>query len=274
MNDELLDVAFGSSPGNPPPRTADRPAENWLRAVTLGATGWYAAAAAELARIPASRADPVWRSLALSTRASHLRQAGDHPGARRLDGEALNAVARNRTTPIGSAAALDALTGLAADSLGTGHLDLAGRLLTGVGRELDVRVDDGPWMWFGRPRLRHAWVRTELALYRGDVGAAVASAAAAAALASDCPSVRHRLKTELIEAATAAAAGDGDEASRLAGRCVDTARVHGQLPLEWAATTLLLGVGSAGRHGDDPVAGDESRLRAELVARGAAFGER
>ena len=274
MKDDLQAIAFGSRPGS-----ADAPAraesageglDGWLRAVASGARGRYAAASAELDRVCASTAEPTVRSLASSTRASHLRQAGRHAAARRHDGEALWWATDGPPEMVRRAATLDALIGLAADGLGTGRFDLADRLLTRCEDSLS-RLDDGqPWLWTGRLRLRHLWVRTETALYRGDAERARDHMLGRADLIAACPSVRHRIKTDLIAAATSAATGDTADAARVATDCVEAARAHGQLPLEWAATTLLVGIGDTGERGDD-LAGREARLRAELNARGGGF---
>ncbi|MBJ7291039.1 hypothetical protein [Williamsia sp.] len=276
MNDDLQDVAFGSRPGfaMPPGRTGDGGAgiDSWMRAVASGARGHYAAASAELDRACGSTANPAVRSLASSTRASHLRQAGRHAAARRHDGEALRWVADPASDAVSRAAALDALIGLAADSLGTAQFDLADRLLARCEDSL-ARIDDDPWIWTGRLRLRHLWVRTESALYRGDARRAHEQMLDGRDLIDACPSVRHRIKTDLIAAATSAATGDSVVAIRAASGCADAARTHGQLPLEWAATSLLVGIGAAS-DGSGALVASEARLRTELNARGGGFNPR
>ena len=274
MNDELQAVAFGPRPGsNVPPRPAadvDPAIDSWMRAVALGARGHYAAASAELDRACASTTGPAVRSLASSTRASHLRQAGRHAAAQRHDGEALWWVAGDALDTVTRSAVLDGLIGLAADSLGTGHLDAADRLLARCAGPLGRIADDEPWIWAGRLRLRHLWVRTETALYRGDGHRAAEAMGERADLIEQCPSVRHRIKTDLIVAATLAATGDIAEAARVATACAAAARADAQLPLEWAATSLLVGIGPAPADTEVLVA-SEVRLRAELNARGGRF---
>ncbi len=279
MNDDLLAIAFGTRAGasvrpGRVPRTAGT-FDTWLRAVALGSHGCYAAATTELDGLRRTGSDAVLRSLASSTRASHLRQSGRHALARRYDGVALWFATDAGSDPVTRAAALDALIGLAADSLGVAELDLADRLLARAAAGLALLDEDAAWIWTGRVRLRHLWVRAETALYRGDPATARAHLAARNDLLRDCPSPRHRLKTDLLVAATSAAAGDFAEASLVASGCADTARAYRQLPLEWAATSLLVGIeAGAATGGTDSAADTEARLRADLNARGGAFATR
>lgn len=107
----LLDAAFGASPATWPLPCASTPQDAWLRAIALGGAGRYAAAHAELSAIPASRPGGL-ASLALSTRASLLRQLAWHTHARGFDGRALSLAGSD------AEARSDALVGLAADALG------------------------------------------------------------------------------------------------------------------------------------------------------------
>ncbi|WP_225731308.1 MULTISPECIES: hypothetical protein [unclassified Nocardia] len=133
-------------------------------------------------------------------------------------------------------AACDALTGLAADALGTGRLALARRLLRRSGELL--LVDETRW----RAWIRWHWVCAETALAGGSP-VALAHAEAAMALAERAPSVRHRVKSRLLVAAANAAAGQPDRAAALAEAvAVDCAR-HDLLPLRWAAAMLRAGLG-------------------------------
>ncbi|WP_167472253.1 hypothetical protein [Nocardia arthritidis] len=144
-------------------------------------------------------------------------------------------------------AACDALTGLAADALGTGRLALARRLLWRSGELL--LVDETRW----RAWIRWHWVCAETALAGGSP-VALAHAEAAMALAERAPSVRHRVKSRLLVAAANAAAGQPDRAAALAETvAVDCAR-HELLPLRWAAAMLRAGLGpgsDANRAGAD-----------------------
>lgn len=239
----LWEEAFGVEPRGSAPAGADR----WARAVHLGARGRAAAARSlveDLLRGP--RIDGEVRALALATRASLTRQAGGHAAARADDGAAIREATVAGAGAGGSdawavAARADALVGLAADGLGVGDFVASRRLLERAAQELGDAGPSDDWICSGRPRLRLAWVRTELALYTGDPAAGELAARATAASA-DAPSTRHRLKTELIAAAASAATGDvehaADEAQRLSAAC----RTAGLMPLEWAAQTMLAGL--------------------------------
>jgi hypothetical protein len=145
----------------------------------------------------------------------------------------------------------------------------AGRLLDRVDAVLSEdhhlqTVSD--WLWHGRPRLRSAWVRAELAMYTGDPAAAEKYSAAALVSAGSCPSIRHRIKTELIAAAAAASAGEVRTAVERASRVGRDAAAAGQLPLRWASAMLLDALG-AGGEGPGVVA----TLQRELADRGGAM---
>lgn len=305
----LADAAFGACPGRaalPPART---PLQRWHRAVALGGTGRYAAARAELA--PLTRAaDPVLRSLALSTTGSLVRQSGRHTAAAGPDGRAALAAApppaavpRGRAKPSAGdataassgsesraeaalsvtrlpasraeAAALaafgatavsgsipvagsiavpdrldawcDALTGLAADALGSARPALAFRLLcrvdTALGGAIAAADPDPP-----RPRavLRGHWVTAETALSVGDATTALRHAEAAVVVAERMPSVRHRVKSALLRAAATAAAGRAAESAALAEPVAAACAEHDLLPLRWATAMLRSGLGVAG----------------------------
>ncbi len=138
-------------------------------------------------------------------------------------------------------AACDALTGLAADALGTGRTDLAADLLARV-RTLLGEAAEAP----GPDRLRLAirlhWVSAETALAAGRSVAALPHAEAALALAEQSPSVRHRVKSRLLLAAATAAVGSADRAGELAETVAAECREHGLLPLRWACAMLRTGV--------------------------------
>ncbi|WP_026919416.1 hypothetical protein [Gordonia shandongensis] len=263
--------------GTPAPTGAPAGADAWARIVALGGSGRAAAARTAVTRLGAGGADPAVIALALATRGSLTRQAGRHRTARIDDGAALA-----RVSPAGGAddrwtraARVDALIGLAADGLGIGDLTGTRRFLecaeeildapaaASVGRPTDPAA---AWITEGRPALRAGWVRAELALYTADP-AALAHADAAAALAAEAPSERHRLKTALIGAAARAAAGDLPAAEACARDVADRCRQAGLAPLEWAARSLLAGVAENGS--DDAIRADV--LHGTLVANGMPF---
>ncbi|WP_054815740.1 hypothetical protein [Nocardia arizonensis] len=290
-SETLLAAAFGDLPGIaaaelPPARGAH---DRWLRAVVLGGQGFYAAARAQLRRIPAETADPVLLSLSASAQGSLLRQLGRHAAAAVYDGRALAllpprsftdrmvaeppaapdvstktpgapespvTLAEFAAPPDATDAVCDALTGLAADAIGTGRIALAERLLDRV----------GPFA-VGRPRatIREHWVSAETALAAGRPADARPRARAALDLAERCPSVRHRVKSALLVAAAAMACGDLDEAAEYADSVARQCREHELMPLAWACAMLRAGLA-------DPDAAAEAAACGELIAgRGGHF---
>ncbi|NEW30111.1 hypothetical protein [Nocardia cyriacigeorgica] len=247
----LADAAFGARPGvSATELPAARDArEAWLRAVALGGQGRYAAARAELREVNKHRVDPMLAALAASTRGSLLRQLGWHAVAARHDGAAaalaVPGAAEARTeeghAPYRLDAACDALTGLAADALGTGRTDLAAALLARV-RALLGEAAEAPSQERLRSAIRLHWVSAETALASGRFAAALPQAEAALALAEQGPSVRHQVKSRLLLAAATAATGSGERACELAETVAAECRAHGLLPLRWACAMLRTGV--------------------------------
>ncbi|BDT85181.1 hypothetical protein [Nocardia cyriacigeorgica] len=246
----LAEAAFGARPGMaatelPAARDAR---EAWLRAVALGGQGRYAAARAQLRELTGHRVDPVLAALAAATRGSLLRQLGWHAVAARHDGAAAALVLPGRThahiqedAPDRIDAACDALTGLAADALGTGRTDLAADLLVRV-RALLGADAEAPGPRRLRLAIRLRWVSAETALAAGRSAEALPHAEAALALAEQGQSVRHQVKSRLLVAAATAANGSGARASELAETVTADCREHGLLPLRWACAMLRSGV--------------------------------
>ncbi|WP_330232935.1 hypothetical protein OHA40_10915 [Nocardia sp. NBC_00508] len=255
----LAEAAFGADPGRA--ATELPPASDalgwWYRAVVLGGQGRYAAARAELRRVCNHSADSVLLSLAGSTEGSFLRQLGWHERASALDGRAAalilpsgaadealmtesapDAIAHYR--PSRADAICDALTGLAADALGTGRLALADRLL----RRSAAAAGQLRTGW--RPAVRLHWVSAETALAAGDSGSAAEHAAAALELAERAPSVRHQVKSRLLVAAAAAACDARGRSVALSAEVAEQCRAHGLLPLRWACAMLRAGLGVEG----------------------------
>ncbi|GAA5067599.1 hypothetical protein [Nocardia callitridis] len=279
----LDDAAFGAAPSL---AAAELPAavdahSRWLRAVLLGGQGRYAAARTELRVLRTRSADPVALSLAASTQGSWTRQLGWHAEAAVLDGRAVALLAPRvpradaaqdperspldragthpvRRMPSRDEALCDALTGLAADALGTGRLTLAQRLLERASVET-LRLDH----W--RTTIRWHWVSAETAFAQGRAVVAMTHAEAALGVAETAPSVRHRVKSLLLVAAAAAVAGDGDRCRALAATVDQHCREHGLLPLRWACAMLRAGM-------DVPGAEAESRTYAGAISsRGGRF---
>ncbi|WP_067833035.1 hypothetical protein [Nocardia lijiangensis] len=261
--------AFGARPGL---AAAELPAArdalgSWHRAVILGGQGHYAAARVQLAAVRRRTADPVLLSLAASTEGSLLRQLGWHAVASGPDGRAAAlalpggalALAPEGAAPDRIDAICDALTGLAADALGTGRLALARRLLDRSRAALDP--DGLRW----RAWIRWHWVSAETALASGAAGEALPHTREALALAEAAPSVRHRVKSRLLVAAATAASGDIEQARALADTVAAECRAHDLLPLRWACAMLRAGLS------DPAAAGEAEECAAGIARRGGRF---
>lgn len=255
----LVDAAFGATPQRWPLPAATVPGDVWLRAVAAGGQGRYAAASAALSGLHLSP-DASLRSLALSTRASFLRQLGGHREAARWDGLAV-------AVPGATAGArADALIGLAADALGVGRFEASGRLLDLAAGAVDAAAE---------PRLliRLHWVRAELAMARGDGTRAVEPAERAVAAAGDFGSARHRVKSDVVLAAALCTAGDLRRCREVADAALDSADRLGLVPLRWAVASLLAGVGSAA-HPQAQVTEILEASRGEVRQRGGVWSRR
>ena len=227
-------AAFGDDPGRWPLATAADPEELLLRAVAAGGQGRYGSARADLAELVRRQPGGRLASLALSTRASFLRQLGWHWHAHDWDGRALALAGGDRE------AGVDALTGLAADALGVGRLAASAALLA---RIPDLLADGGlpP-----RLQIRLAWVRAELAMAGGDGAAATGHARLGVELSERAlPGLRrHRVKSDVVLAAALCCAGDAAGARPLADAALADAQAYGLVPLRWALACLLADIGS------------------------------
>ncbi|MGY1947422.1 hypothetical protein [Nocardia asiatica] len=274
----LAEAAFGADPGRaaaelPPASDA---LGRWYRAVALGGQGRYAAARAELRRVCNHSSDPVLLSLARSTEASFLRQLGWHDRAAALDGRAAaliltaDVVAEADTArrpaneahlylPSRADAICDALTGLAADALGTGRFALADRLLRRSAAA--ARRYGAGW----RPAIRLGWVSAETALATGDFASAAAHAAAALESAERSPSVRHQVKSRLLVAAADTTREPSERSGLSAEEVAEQCREHGLLPLRWACAMLRAG------SGDDEAAVEAAVCAESIACRGGAL---
>lgn len=297
MNSPLAAGAFGADPGRAAvglPSSRNAP-ESWLRAVALGGVGHYAGARTELRRAARATTDPVLLSLVHSTEGSLLRQLGWHARAAVADGRAA-ALALTATPAPGRApesaeldaaraeAVCDALTGLAADALGTARPELAARLLARCRTHLDSRAPTVEFAW--RQRIRLHWVSAETALCAPGAGLiatpepagpvphpvngasattdpALAHAEAALALAEKSPSTRHRVKSRLLLAAASAAAGDLERSRLLASEVARETRDFELLPLRWACAMLRSGIDP-----DSGAAAEAAECASLLDARG------
>ncbi len=235
----LAGAAFGGDPGDWPLPTATTPRQLWLRAVAAGGQGRYGSAYRDLAALRRSLSAGRLLSLAHSTQGSFLRQLGWHALARGWDGRAL-ALAGADVEARG-----DALIGLAADALGVGRFAAAAALLTRADQDLTpASVPD-------RLAVRRRWVAAELAMARGDgqiavrhAEEAVEQAEAMAKAVNNTPSVRHRVKSDVVLAAALCSAGSTERARGVAEAALnDTGRL-GLIPLRWALACLLIDIGS------------------------------
>lgn len=226
----LLDAAFGDRPDRWPLSAPADAQDRWLRAVAAGGQGRYAVALTELAAVHRCTG-PAPRSLAMSTRASFLRQLGGHRAAAGWDGRAL--LAADTDT-----AAADALIGLAADALGVGRFAASDRLLGRAAAVVAAAAD-------ARLPVRLEWVSAELAMMRGDGAAAVGHAERAVAAAAEFTSARHRLKSDVVLAAALCSHGELDRCRAIADAALARAGDLGLVPLRWALASLLADIGSA-----------------------------
>ncbi|WP_086009043.1 hypothetical protein [Nocardia brevicatena] len=272
----LADAAFGARPDR---SAAELPAaENalgtWWRAVVLGGQGRYAAARAELSELRIGTTDPVLLAVGAATEGSLLRQLGWHARAARHDGRAAALIlpllsrarprqSRDTSGPDALEAAADALTGLAADALGTGRLELATRLLDRCATLLERNSAATRW----RPLVRLGWVRAETALASGQAAQALGEAEAALGLAERSPSLRHEVKSRLLVAASTAAVGDTTRARVLAETVAQQCRDNGLLPLCWASAMLRTGLPAEGNRPSDTPADQEAAVCAAVIAR-------
>ncbi|WP_328388200.1 hypothetical protein [Nocardia sp. NBC_00416] len=238
--------------------------------------GWHAlaahhdgrAAAFVLPGIPAALDTVRWEA------ARHAQERAQTPPGARLAGYSAE--------PGLIDAAADALIGLAADALGTGRLALSSRLLERCSTLLDA-AESGRYREpdpsavpdaraagaaYPRVRVRLRWVRAETALAGGHSDSALAEAEAALASAEQGPSVRHQVKSRLLVAAAAGAAGDTSRATALAARVDEQCRESGLVPLRWACAMLRTGLAGGPR---DTAAGDAAACRTLIARRGGRF---
>jgi len=253
---EIDAAAFGDAPGRWPLPSAHDQRQLWLRSVAAGGQGRYGDANASLTELLRDRPESRLASLALSTRASFLRQLGWHWRAHDWDGRAW-AVAGDDPE-----AAVDALAGLAADALGVGRLRVSADLL---GRATEVVASAGAVP----PRLgiRLAWVGAELAMAGGDGRAAVGHARRGVELAENAlPGLRrHRVKSDVVLAAALCCAGDLPVSRAVADSALAAADGCALVPLRWALACLLTDIGSAA-HSPGAIAEVRDRS-AEFVTR-------
>lgn len=212
---------------------------SWLLSVSLGAVGRYSEALDTLERIPP--ATPEY-SMARSLRASLLRQLGCHDLALVADREAMS----NAATP---GAAIEAMTGLAADAVGLQDSVTAENTLNQA-KSLLVRVAaENSESWW-RHMVRVEWVACEIALMSSDSVTAVARAERALELAENANAPRHVAKSLLFLAVAQIESGRTDAAAANLRRSLMLSNSMGYLAVSWPAHAVLAALLKAG----DPAA--------------------
>jgi tetratricopeptide (TPR) repeat protein len=251
-------------------------AAGWLLGVSLGAAGRYGEAMDVLEPLTsalngAAGADPstaLFGALAAATAASIHRQLGRHLAARDLDDAGWTAA-----DPLGAVAdeaRLDCAIGLAADAVGLSDVATATTWAERAAVLLAARTDPG---W--RPQVRLDWVRSEIALLKGDPKEAVAAAGRALRTAERARAPRHVAKSLLFQG-VAQASDSAEAAIGTLRRAAALAEGLGTLPLVWPARAVLgalLGeaghedLATAGRAVRDITEGLPESLRADWLAR-------
>jgi hypothetical protein len=256
----LARAAFGDDPGRWPLPAAGTPLEAWQRAVAAGGQGRYASGFADLDAVGRVLGAGPLASLALSTRASFLRQLGRHVDAQSWDGRAFALAGSD------AEARADALTGLAADALGVGRFAASARLL----QRARVVVGEAS---SERLPVRLAWVSAELAMFTGAGGEAVRHAERAVALSTSTGSARHAVKSDVVLAAALCSTGELEASRRVADAALETTERLGLVPLTWALSRLLCDIGSA-EHAPDQIAAIRDESADAVRRRGGVWAER
>jgi len=196
----------------------------WLLGVSLGACGRYGTALTTLTPVldageaAGGGSARLFGALAGASLGSVRRQLGRHAEAREADERGL-ALADGT-----GEAAFACLLGLAADAVGLN--EQAARLLP-----------ERPTEWW-RQRVRHDWVRAEIALLDDDPEAAVDAAESAVERAERARAPRHVAKSLLFQGVAQVQCGDLTGAAALR-RAATLAEGLGALPLVWPSRAVL-----------------------------------
>lgn len=226
----------------------------WLRGVALGACGRYGEAFETLE--PIDPGVPEY-SMARSLRGSLLRQLGCHDLALVADREAMSSAA----TP---GAAIEAMTGLAADAVGLEDIPAATGSLAQARGLLDrVAADRGSGALWWRHRVRLAWVDCEAALLESRYPDAVAHATLALDAAEGATAPRHVAKSLLFAAVAEIQVGRPDEAVPRLRRSLMLSTSMGFLAVAWPAHAVL----AALLKGSDPQAAHQHFVEASAITR-------
>lgn len=134
-----------------------------------------------------------------------------------------------------SGAWFDAVIGLAADAVGVADIATAAAMHRAATAR-SAASGNGPVSW--RTRVRLNWVMAEISLLRADNVKARQAAEHSIVEADEHGARRHRLKSEIVLAATL---GDDPMSRRLAESAVETAKSAGWDSLEWPAARIAAG---------------------------------
>jgi hypothetical protein len=214
-------------------QTAEATAAAWLLGLSLGASGRYGAALDTLTPLVESGENSkmaelrLFGALAAASLGSVQRQLGRHPDAQESDTRGL-ALAGDA-----GEAEFACRLGLAADAVGLG--DESGAVEQADAAE--SLLPDRPNEWW-RQRVRHDWVRAEIALLREDPKTAVDHADAAVERAERARAPRHVAKSLLFLGVAQVQAGLAEGASSLR-RAATLAEGLGALPLVWPSRAVL-----------------------------------
>jgi tetratricopeptide (TPR) repeat protein len=225
----------------------------WLTGVALGACGRYGEAFDHVQAI--SPGTPEF-SMACSLKASLLRQLGCHDLAVVADRQAMASAA----TP---GSAIEALTGLAADSVGMEDAATAANTLAQA-RSLLQRVAADPAalpIWW-RHRVRLTWVECEVALLQSDYDVAVARASEALEAAEAANAPRHVAKSLLFLAVSQVEAGQRESAVANLQRSLTLSTSMGFLVVAWPGYAVLAALVQP----DDPEAARNHFAKASAIA--------
>ncbi len=224
----------------------------WLRGVALGACGRYGEALEIVDSIPA---DAPEYSMARSLRGSLLRQIGCHDLAQSADREAMTSAA----TP---GAAIEAMTGLAADAVGLEDVSAAERSLTQARGLLDrVTADPRTGALWWRHQVRLAWVECEVALLESRYLDALAHATLALDAAEGATAPRHVAKSLLFVAVCEIQTGRPESAVPRLRRSLMLSTSMGFLAVAWPAHAVL----AALLKGTDPGAAHQHFVAASAI---------
>ena len=205
----------------------DDPGAAWQRGWLLAALGDYGAA---LDQLDTTRdGSPAVQAAGLMTGAQVLREIGLHEDAEAADQRGLGILGdTGRCPPVRAAL----LIGLVADAVGRAADEVLSRRLQRAAAAVDVA---GSW----RQLIAFRWVQGEVAMVRGGWADAERAFGRAARRAARQGARRHEAKSLVFLAAARAAAGEHEQARRIARRGLELAARCAAAPLVWPAEMVL-----------------------------------